>query len=156
MLLQKNSQDWLKKLDMKDNNFLFDASALYKLLTVYRDYTDKIDYNYIYILDLTFYEIGNAIWKDYYVFKRITNFTETSEVIYEILKELNVIDNLFLSFIKIIKIAIEKNLTYYDASYVYASKNFGLILVSEDQDLIEKGNAISVKEFIEKYLKNNN
>jgi len=141
---------------MKDNNFLFDASALYKLLTVYKDYTDKIDYNYIYILDLTFYEIGNAIWKDYYLLKRITDFTETSEVIYEILKELNVIENLSLSFIEIIKIAIEKNLTYYDASYVYASKNFGLILVSEDKDLIEKGNAISVKEFIEKYLKNNN
>jgi len=139
---------------MKDNNFLFDASALYKLLTVYKDYTDKIAYNYIYILDLTFYEIGNAIWKDYYIFKRINNLIETSEVIYEILKELNVIEN--LSFIEIIKIAIEKNLTYYDASYVYASKNFGLILVSEDKDLIEKGNAISVKEFIEKYLINNN
>jgi len=107
-------------------------------------------------LDLTFYEIGNAIWKDYYLLKRITDFTETSEVIYEILKELNIIENLSLSFIEIIKIAIEKNLTYYDASYVYASKNFGLILVSEDKDLIEKGNAISVKEFIEKYLKNNN
>jgi len=139
---------------MKDNNFLFDASALYKLLTVYKDYTDKIAYNYIYILDLTFYEIGNAIWEDYYTFKRINNLIETSEVIYEILKELNVIEN--LSFIEIIKIAIEKNLTYYDASYVYASKNFGLILVSEDKDLIEKGNAISVKEFIEKYLSNNN
>jgi len=141
---------------MKDNNFLFDASALYKLLTVYKDYTNKIDYNYIYILDLTFYEIGNTIWKDYYLLKRITDFTETSEVIYEILKELNIIENLSLSFIEIIKIAIEKNLTYYDASYVYASKNFRLILVSEDKDLIEKGNAISVKEFIEKYLKNNN
>jgi len=141
---------------MKDNNFLFDASALHKLLTVYKDYTNKIDYNYIYILDLTFYEIGNTIWKDYYLLKRITDFTETSEVIYEILKELNIIENLSLSFIEIIKIAIEKNLTYYDASYVYASKNFGLILVSEDKDLIEKGNAISVKEFIEKYLKNNN
>jgi len=141
---------------MKDNNFLFDASALYKLLTVYKDYTDKIDYNYIYILDLTFYEIGNTIWKDYYLLKRITDFTETSEVIYEILKELNIIENLSLSFIEIIKIAIEKNLTYYDASYVYASKNFGLILVSEDKDLIEKGNAILVKEFIEKYLSNNN
>jgi predicted nucleic acid-binding protein len=141
---------------MKDNAFLFDASALYKLLTVYKDYADKIDYNYIYILDLTFYEIGNAIWKDYYLLKRLTNFTETSKVIYEILKEFNVIGDLSLSFIEIIKIAIEKNLTYYDASYVYASKNFGLILVSEDKDLIEKGNAISVKEFIEKYLKNNN
>jgi len=141
---------------MKDNNFLFDASALYKLLTVYKDYTDKVSYKNIYILDLTFYEIGNAIWKDYYIFKRINNLIETSEVIYEILKEFNVIENLSLLFIEIIKIAIEKNLTYYDASYVYASKNFGLILVSEDKDLIEKGNAISVKEFIEKYLKNNN
>jgi len=136
--------------------FLFDASALYKLLTVYKNYTNKIDYDYIYILDLTFYEIGNAIWKDYHIFKKINNLIETSEIIYEILKELNVIENSSLSFIEIIKIAIEKNLTYYDDLYVYASKNFGLILVSEDQDLIEKGNAISVKEFIEKYLKNNN
>ena len=34
---------------MKDNNFLFDASALYTLLTAYGNYIDKIYHSYIYI-----------------------------------------------------------------------------------------------------------
>jgi len=121
MLLQNNLQDYLKKQDMKDNNFLFDASALYNLLTVYRNYTDKIDYsysyayikidnytyvkidhnhiyilitvygnstdkidfNYIYVLDFNYIYILDHIFHE----RKITNFTKTSEGIYEILKD---------------------------------------------------------------------
>jgi predicted nucleic acid-binding protein len=49
---------------MKDKEFLFDASALHSLL----DYVDKVDVKKVHILALTFYEVGNVIWK-YYIKK---------------------------------------------------------------------------------------
>lgn len=52
---------------MKDKGFLFDASALYPLL----NYVDKIDPSKIHVLSLTFYEVGNAIWKEHYLRKRL-------------------------------------------------------------------------------------
>jgi len=47
--------------------FLLDSSALYPLL----NYVDKVDVSKIYILSLTFYEEGNAIWKEFYIHKRV-------------------------------------------------------------------------------------
>ncbi len=106
---------------MGDNNFLFYNSALYNLLTVYGNYTDKyiynsyicikidnytcikIDYNYIYILVPVHGNHTNKIDHNYiyvldfnYIYmldfifheRRITNFTKTSEGIYEMLKDL--------------------------------------------------------------------
>jgi len=51
---------------------------------------------------------------------------------------------------EVIRVAVERGLTYYDASYVYAANSRGLTLVSNDKDLLEKGSAISFKEFIKK------
>ena len=46
------------------------------------------------------------------------------------------------------KIAAEKGLTYYDASYAHVAESLGLVLVSNDKGLIRKANAISLKEFM--------
>jgi predicted nucleic acid-binding protein len=48
---------------------------------------------------------------------------------------------------EVMRVAVEKGLTYYDASYVFASVSKGLTLVSNDRDLLEKGGAIPFKEF---------
>jgi|ECHhosMinimDraft_1075155.scaffolds.fasta_scaffold00110_18 predicted nucleic acid-binding protein len=57
-------QGLLGRVGMKDKEFLFDASALHSLL----DYVDKVDVKKVHILALTFYEVGNVIWK-YYIKK---------------------------------------------------------------------------------------
>ncbi len=49
------------------SGFLFDASALYSLM----DYVDRVDFKKSYVLTLTFYEVGNAIWKSHYLHKKI-------------------------------------------------------------------------------------
>ncbi|WP_062111153.1 hypothetical protein [Sulfolobus acidocaldarius] len=64
--------------------------------------------------------------------------------------EFNIIDDPPLD--EVIGIAISKGITYYDASYVYVSAKEKLILVSNDKELISKGNTISFNEFMEKYL----
>jgi predicted nucleic acid-binding protein len=46
------------------------------------------------------------------------------------------------------KVAVDKGLTFYDASYVYSAEANNLTLVSEDKELIKKANAVPLKEFI--------
>ncbi|WP_373469295.1 type II toxin-antitoxin system VapC family toxin [Acidianus infernus] len=127
---------------MKGNGFLFDASALYPLL----DYIDKIDVKKIYILTLTFYEVGNAIWKEYYIHKKVKDPITLSMLFNDLLRRFNVVEDPPLD--KVMKVAIDKGLTYYDASYVYVAESLGLTLVSNDRELIRKANAITLEELI--------
>ncbi|BBG25190.1 hypothetical protein IC006_2525 [Sulfuracidifex tepidarius] len=53
---------------MKDR-FLFDTSALYPVL----NYIDEIDVSRVHILSLTFYEVGNVIWREFSVRKKIVD-----------------------------------------------------------------------------------
>ena len=46
------------------------------------------------------------------------------------------------------KVAVDKGLTFYDASYVYSAEANNLAIVSEDKKLIKKANAVPQKEFI--------
>ncbi|AAK41096.1 Conserved hypothetical protein [Saccharolobus solfataricus P2] len=127
---------------MKGNGFLFDASALYPLL----DYIDKIDVKKIYILTLTFYEVGNAIWKEYYIHKKVKDPITLSMLFNDLLRRFNVVEDPPLD--KVMKVAIDKGLTYYDASYVYVAESLGLTLVSNNRELIRKANAITLEELI--------
>ncbi|AAY81188.1 type II toxin-antitoxin system VapC family toxin [Sulfolobus acidocaldarius] len=126
--------------------FLFDASAIYPLIK----FVDKVDLKNIYILHLTLYEVGNAIWKDAFLHGRIKNAKEVALLFQQLMGEFNIIDDPPLD--EVIGIAISKGITYYDASYVYVSAKEKLILVSNDKELISKGNTISFNEFMEKYL----
>jgi len=45
------------------------------------------------------------------------------------------------------KVAVDKGLTFYDASYVYSAEAKAY-LVSEDKEIIKKANAVPLKEFI--------
>ena len=132
---------------MKDKEFLFDASALYSLL----DYVDKIDLKKIHILTLTFYEIGNVIWKEYYIHKKVKDPITLSMLFHKLMRKLNVVEDPPLE--GVMRIAVERGLTYYDASYAYVAESLGIILVSNDKELIRKTNAISLKDFIKLILK---
>jgi predicted nucleic acid-binding protein len=122
--------------------YLLDASVIYPLL----DYIDKVDVKKVYILDLTFYEVGNAIWKDYRIHKKVKDPFILAKLFHELLRKFNVLRDLPMQ--EVMRVAVERGLTYYDASYVFAAISRGLTLVSNDKDLLEKGSAISFKEFI--------
>ena len=89
-----------------------------------------------YILDLTIYEIGNAIWKEAVLFKTLTKDEAVTlmDEITNIVQKLNIIriqDDLD----KIMEIAIKEQLTFYDAAYLYFAKKYQLILVTNDKKL---------------------
>lgn len=92
------------------------------------------------ILDLTFYEVGNAIWKDTCLTKFITKaesqtlqkslqivLAKTEKIIYDA-----------TTFQKIFKISEAENLSFYDSSYLFTAKEKSLILVTEDKKLRSK------------------
>ncbi len=116
---------------------LFDASAL---LNIIRALGDK-SLSYIregYELTLTPYEIGNALWKEVTLLRRIS----VSEAL-TLLKFLSIICEKYLVTIdpqdrvSILKLAHALKLTYYDASYVVAANEHEALLVTDDTKLRE-------------------
>ncbi len=65
---------------------------------------------------------------------------------HKFLRKFNVIEEPPLE--EVMKTAVERGLTYYEAFYPYADISLGLILVSNDKDLIGKMNTISLEDFI--------
>ena len=49
---------------------------------------------------------------------------------------------------EVLQIAIENDLTFYDASYLYLAKKYGLKIFTQDQDLLRFSEAISVEDLI--------
>jgi len=110
--------------------YLFDASAFLELVRRKRLVANN------YILDLTIYEIGDAIWKEVILFKALSQ----DEAI-EFMKNMaNIINKMNVIHIKedldeIMKIAIQEKLTFYDAYYLYSARKNKLILVTNDKKL---------------------
>jgi len=86
-------------------------------------------------LNLAFYELGNAIWKQVHLHKALTR-EEGGEAlaaltqVYGQMRELPVEDAS-----SILTIAVEERLTYYDASYIHAAKKNEALLVTDDKKL---------------------
>ncbi|MEM3678199.1 MAG: type II toxin-antitoxin system VapC family toxin [Candidatus Bathyarchaeia archaeon] len=114
--------------------YLFDASALYPALRIFKERLYGLT-KHSAILDLTFYEIGNTI---------ITEFKRGS------IKDWGLALRLWASILKRFKtfhmngleeigeIAVREDLTFYDASYIQASKIMNLTLISNDNYLLTK------------------
>ncbi len=130
-------------------SYLFDASALLSSVRLYNDaIIDFIERNECYALTLTRYEVGNTLWKEVNLIKRI----EVNQVI----KVFNFINSL-LNLMSVIDItsyerendvllmAIQMGLTFYDASYLFIAKNLKAILVTDDNDIIKASKRTETK-----------
>jgi predicted nucleic acid-binding protein len=113
---------------------LFDSSAIIVLCGEKR--LDKLlD---AWTINLAYYELGNAVWKQVNVHKKITK-TEAEKVLdslAEAFKRLKKPKN--EDALETLKIATEENLTYYDASYIQAAIKNGFTLVTDDEKLLKK------------------
>ncbi len=114
---------------------LFDASALLNLIRT----LGSEAYRYLkgsYILTLTPYEVGNALWKKAVLLNRIS--------IGEALSLLDYIDRVYglLGIVTprnqslILRIACTIKATYYDSAYIVAAIENNLALVTDDNKLI--------------------
>lgn len=130
---------------------IIDTSVLYPLLKKVGASAASL-LTRLAVLDLTKYELGNVIWKEY----KLGLLDEwKSCVVYwsKIIEEMPSYSIESQNLVQVEGIAVERNLTFYDASYVYVSETYNLKLVTLDEDLLNKcKNSISLDEFLDDNL----
>ena len=119
---------------------LIDASSLMLLMKTANIQTELDHLRTSFLLDLTFYEVGNAIWKETCLTKFLTK--NESEVLRNrvqiVLTRTNKILSEASNFQKILDISESEKLSFYDSSYLFTAKEKGLVLVTEDKELRTK------------------
>ena len=127
--------------------YILDSSAIAIALKRFKKRSIEVISDNI-TLDLARYELGNVIWKEY-ALKRTTKLKEAINKAGKMARILEVMRVESLASEEDLKnaekIAAELNLTFYDASYLYAAKRDGLKLVTEDIELLEKAERADVE-----------
>jgi len=121
-------------------SYLLDASSLMLLMKTADTQTTLTYLEASCILDLTFYEVGNAIYKETCITSFLTK-KESETLKSRIQKIFSSIEKLAPApdqFQHILGISENEKLTFYDSSYLFAAKENGLILVTEDKQLKNK------------------
>lgn len=126
-----------------DLRYLIDASALYTLLKRRRDVMVEI-IDASAIIDLTKYEIGNALWVEW----RRGLIENPKRTIKGWMKLLSFIREIQLDkgeLDEVEDLALELSLPFYDASYIYIAKRMGLTLLTDDVEMRDKAAKLGVK-----------
>jgi len=129
--------------------FVFDSSALLNIIRVLG--ANALGYlRGNYILTLTFYEVGNALWKETTLLKRIT--TEEATTLLNLLSNTCRVLNIVAPKdpLKALKLACALKITYYDSAYVTVACERNATLVTDDRELREK--ILEKKEVVAKVL----
>ncbi|HTY75739.1 MAG TPA: type II toxin-antitoxin system VapC family toxin [Candidatus Nanoarchaeia archaeon] len=115
----------------KKCKYLLDTSALYPMLLS----------GIIFSVDdcavstLTEYEIGNVLWRENKQGK-LKNPDRIATIFSESIMPLMKLK--FDSIAKVLEIATDRNLTFYDALYAYIAESQNVKLVTQDSDLLKK------------------
>jgi len=125
--------------------YLLDTSALYPLVLLLREDVALIA-GRLAVLDLTFYEVGNVIWKEHRR-GRVRDPAAAARMFQEVLGEMEVL-SLRGSLEEVEELAVREGLSFYDASYLYAVRLHGLRLVTENSDLRRYPEALGVQELV--------
>jgi predicted nucleic acid-binding protein len=115
--------------------YLFDTSAIFK--AIQENKINLLIQNYT--IELTRYELGNILWKNFYLHEKAT--TQEIEALSEIIKQtLNLMKIIQIECTeqKILETATKQKITFYDASFTYHAKLNQLTLVTEDIQLQKK------------------
>lgn len=120
--------------------YLIDTSALYPILL------SGVAFNAeeCAVTSLTEYEIGNVLWRES-LQKKLKDPEEVATIFSEAIRPLRKLE--IDSIANVLAIAIQRNLTFYDASYAYIAEKENMKLVTQDTGLLRKCKlAISIKE----------
>ena len=111
--------------------YLIDTSALYPILV------SGVPFNVdeCAVSSLTEYEIGNVLWRENQQ-KKLKNPRRIAMIFSEAIRPLRKLE--IDSIADVLAIAIERNLTFYDASYAYIAEKQNIRLVTQDTDLLKK------------------
>ena len=116
-------------------SFIFDSSAIINLCGD-RKAEKLLDG---WTVNLAIYELGNAVWKQVKIHKKIT--VEEANLVLDSLTEVfrRLRKPATENTLKTLEIAVKEDLTYYDASYISAAVENDLTLVTDDDKLYRAG-----------------
>ena len=126
-------------------SYVFDASALIKAVELAPTRVAKIVKGQ-YTADLAYYEIGNYIWKLYRksVIRDLAPHIELFSRLLAIMK----VEHVGLTQ-DVLDLATKREVTYYDASYLWLAEQLSAHLVTEDDVLCRAASkCLSVKDLI--------
>ncbi len=106
-------------------------------------------------LDLALYETGNALWKWIHL-RKIVSAEDSQRVLGSLSDALSILRVIRIELSDmsgILELSMRAGVTFYDASYLYAAKKFGLTLVTSDEKLRgagrrERVRVVSLEEFL--------
>ena len=120
--------------------YLIDTSALYPILV------SGVPFNAeeCAVSSLTEYEVGNVLWRENQQ-KKLKDPRRVATIFSEAIRPLRKME--IDSLANVLAVAIERRLTFYDASYAYIAEKENMRLVTQDTELLKKCKvAISIKE----------
>jgi len=110
---------------------IFDSSSIINLC-IERKTGDLLEG---WTLNLAFYEMGDAVWKQVHIHKALTpeEGAKALDALVEVLRNMGEVRVEDAS--AVLNIAVKEGLTYYDASYIHAAIKHGATLVTDDKKL---------------------
>ncbi len=124
----------------KKCKYLIDTSALYPLLISGRAFNTEE----CAVSSLTQYEVGNVLWRENKQ-KKLKDPARVATIFSQTLSPLKILE--IDSLANVLEVAVERNLTFYDASYAYLAEKENLRLVTQDKDLLKKcRDAVTIEE----------
>ncbi|RLG90813.1 MAG: hypothetical protein DRO36_05420 [Candidatus Hecatellales archaeon] len=116
---------------------LFDASALLNVIRLHKQDAYRLLKGNL-TLSLTKYEVGNALWKEALLLKRVSinEALETISLLDKVLKTMETVNPSNPSLT--LNLAYKLQTTYYDASYIAASTEKNAKLITDDTKLTRK------------------
>ena len=129
------------------DSLLFDASSILLLVRELGERAPDILLNSS-TLSLAYYEVGNAVWKECFLLKRldVEKATRLLAAVFAIMREMDVIGLGDEKFgVTVLDAAGRLNVTYYDASYLVAAQQHNRILVTDDEKLRTAAEKMSLK-----------
>lgn len=117
--------------------FLLDANSIFFILRSSQEEMKSRVIQDAKILDLTYYEVGNAIWKDLELTGSLSeeDLLKLTAAIEMTLSNLERVHCTEMELSGILETARRERLTFYDSSYVHVAKKNNITLVTEDRKL---------------------
>jgi predicted nucleic acid-binding protein len=131
---------------MTEQQLLFDANAIYRLIRECPEKAMDMLMEGITI-SLTYYELGNALWREAHLLKRISieEAEKSLSLMYAILERMQIVEVEGEQGIEILQIAHKCNLTFYDSAYLAEAKKKSKILVTDDNKLAKAAETLGVE-----------
>ena len=112
---------------------IFDASAILNLL----EEGTLPDFSESATINLALYEIGNAVWKQVHLTKRL-NQSQGEKIILSASLLIDKMKYINIDVVNTLKIAVKEGLTFYDASYLQIAYSTRSELITDDKKLRDK------------------